>query len=239
MTFLYTGGATARGNAINASLTHGLTINAGDLVVAYVNRNSTNSISADAGGVAWTEALNAAVTSETARHAFYWKIAGSSEPASYGWTFGTADHFQIILKVFTSTTTPLVDAPIIVNRQASTSVNMVCGAANGQTISANAVSLIFGGKDTRSAGGIWATVDNSYTGVLGETDNQDTAGAHRIYLSETTFSGNITFTDPGPSVNDNTYSVHISFVGPEEPSDGLTQPLTTDLTADLTTDLTG
>lgn len=212
MAFSYTGGATARGTSTTASITHGLTINSGDLVVAYINRNDAISIDNDGGGAAWTQAINETPSSETAQHSLFWKVAGASEPSSYSWTLNGNDLYQVILKVFTSSTDAVVDAAATSARGASKSDNMVNEAIDGAVISDDAVSLVFCGKDNRGTGGTWATVDNSYTGVLGETDSQDTCGAHRIYTTGTTFSGSVTFTDPGPSASDNTYGVHISFV---------------------------
>ena len=213
MTFSATGGANSNGSsATTGSITHGLTINSGDLVVAYVHTNATNSISNDAGGAAWTEAVNETPSSETARQACFWKVAGASEPSSYSWTLNATTNYQIIVYVFTSAADAEVDSAAATHRQSSNSQNMACGAANGAVISDDAVSLIFGGKDSRAGTDSWATVDNSYTGVEGVTTNQDTCGAYRIYTTGTTFSGDITFTDPGASASDKTYSVHISFV---------------------------
>ena len=212
MAFSYTGGARSGGDSGTGSITHGLTINEGDLVVAYVNSNDVGAVSADAGGAVFNEALDETPSGQTARHALYWKIAGASEPSSYGFTFGDSAQYQILVKVFTSVTSAAIDATANAVVDASSSQNMVIEAIDSEVISDNALSIIFAGKDNRGAGGTWASADNSYTGVIGQTDDQDAVGAHRIYTTGETFSGSVTITDPGPSANDRTYSVHISFV---------------------------
>lgn len=216
MAFSYTGGNTSNGFSGTPAITHGQTINAGDLVVAYVHINSSSgTITPVAGGAPWTEAINEIPSGETARHAVFWKIAGGAEPASYSWTTPLG-LFRIIIKVFSSAEDAIIDAAATSSITAGASVDMVCDAIDGAVISDNAVSIIFGGKDERTSGD-WATVDSSYTGVLGSSTSQDSAAAHRIYTTGTTFSGSVTFTDHGASTSALTYSVHLSFVEGDPP----------------------
>lgn len=177
-----------------------------------MNRNGTGSISADAGGAVFTEALNASVANETAMHALYWKVANSSEPSAYNFTFGSRDFYQVIIKVFSAEKDVVVDSAVNVHNSSSSHENIVAGAVNGAVISDNAVSVVFAGKDNRRDGRRWTDVNRGYTGVLGKTDNQDTAAAHKIYTAGEEFIGDITFTAPGQSANDKLYSAHISFV---------------------------
>lgn len=209
MAFSYTGGATNGGTGTSASVTHGLTINSGDLVVAYVNSNSTSTMSMNAGGSAWTEAIDELPSGESARQGLWWKIAGSSEPSSYTVTTG-GSNWRIIVKVFSSTTDAVVDAAAVSAYNSTNSTSLVCSAPNGEVISDNAVSVVFGGKDNRATVSTYTTADNSYVGVVGAHANQDCAGCHRIYTTGTTFSGNLTIS--ASSVNDKIYSVHMSFV---------------------------
>ena len=212
MAFTHVESAQNNGTATNGTITLAAAPSSGDLVVAYVNRNGTDSISIDAAGSAWTEVVNEIPSGETGRQAQHWKIAGASESATITWTFGSSDSYQVIVKVFSSLTDAEVDSAINTTRDASKSSNMVVEAVDGAVISDDAVSLVFCGKDTRPVGGTYTTADNSYVSVTGVTDDQDSASAHRIYTTGTTFSGSITINDAGPSTNDNTYSTHMSFV---------------------------
>jgi len=216
--FTYVGGATNGGDpSSSVSVTHGLTINSGDLVVAYANVNGPQTVSIDSGGASWTEALNATVGGETARHALWWKVADGSEPSSYSITLGASDSSRLVVKVFRpGSGTPEVDAAVNAPaRTGSAYRDMVCNAVDGEIISNDAVSVVFGGKDRRVSGGETYTVaDNSYTGAVGNVSDQMAAGAHRIYTTGTTFSGDVRIetADGNDGGNDAVYSVHISFV---------------------------
>ena len=201
------------------------------MIVAYINCNNTGAISNDAGGEPWTNPINEQPSGETARHALFWKLAGASEPSSYSWTLPSSTNFQVLLKVFSTTNPVELDAAANSAKDASATNDMTIEAIDGAVISDNALSVVFGGKDTRAVGGTWAVADNSYVGVIGSTEDQDAAGAHRIYTTGTTFSGPVLITDPGPSPIDATYSVHISFI------EGAAQELT--LTPSTTTPAEG
>lgn len=210
--FAYTGGATNGGNSSTASVTHGQTINSGDLVVAYVHSNSTTAVSPED---TWdAEEVDAQPAGDTARHALYWKIASGSEPSSYSWTVGNAQ-WRVIVKVFTSDTDAEVDAAATTGSYLDLGGDLDIEAIDGEVISDGAVSLVFGGKDNRNATGeAYTTADNSYTGVLGDSGDQVTGGAHRIYVTGTTFSGNVVLdvADGNDNLVDDVHSVHISFV---------------------------
>lgn len=214
MAFSYTGAATNPGSGTSASVTHGQSIGAGDLVVAYVNSNSTTAISADAGtGATWLEAVDEQPSPETARQALYWKIANGTEDSAYSFTVGDAT-WRVIVKVFTSVTDAVVDAAATTGRSGSNTNDLVCIAIDGAVISDNAVSIICGGKDNRSTDDAYVNADNSYVSALGDCEEQAAGMAHRIYTTDgLTFSGNVIIDNGGSdSMNDRTYSVHISFV---------------------------
>lgn len=211
MAWGYTGGATNGGSGATADITHGLTINSGDLVVAYINANASGAVSNDGGGAVWTEAVNETPAGETARQALFWKVAGGSEPASYSWTLSGSAQYRVIVKVFTLSQAPVLDSSASTTT-AATSTSVVVEAIDGATISDDALSIVFGGKDNREGiGNSFTSADNSYVGVLGDSGDQVTAGAHRIYTTGEIFSGNVTISGTS-SINDSTYSSHIAFV---------------------------
>ena len=227
MAFSYVGGANNAGNGSSATITHGLTISSGNLVVAYVNRNDSIAISNDAGGSAWTEAMQETPPSgETASHALFWKIAGASEPSSYSWTLNGTDDYHVIVKVFSSSTDAVVDAAANTTKRNVSESDVVITAADGEVISDDAVSIVFGGKDRSQATINYDTATpTDYVGELGSTAGRVTASAHKIYTTGTTFSGNITLSpSAGSPAADFTYSVHISFV--ESTAGGTTVNLT-------------
>ena len=223
-TFTYTDGATNDGNSGTASTgTHGITINSGDLVVAYVHSNAVAAITPNDSG--WTEAIDErADASETAQHALYWKVAGS-EPTSYTWSVSSSQ-WRVVLKVFTAASTPEVDAAATTEYWSTpTTDKLIMSAIDGEVISDDAVSIVCGGKDNRkSPNEAYTTANNSFVSAVGETTTQITACAHRIFGTGETFSGNVTVetSDGSDSKTDKVYSAHISFVegggGPSTPT---------------------
>jgi hypothetical protein len=194
--------------------THGITISSGDLVVVFINSNSTNAISHGGGeGTAFNEVVDETPSPETARQALYWKIAGASEPSSYTFTAGSAQ-WRCSIKVFASATDAEVDAAANTHRQAGKTAYMDCGAYDGQVISDNAVAIICGGKDNRAATEVYTTADNSYGSVIGDIVNQASSMASRIYTTGETASGSVRVdtADSNDGLSDNVYSCHISFV---------------------------
>lgn len=223
MAWGYTGGATNGGTATSASITHGLTINSGDLVVAYINCNNTGAISNDAGGAAWTNPINEVPSTETSRHAFFWKVAGSSEPATYTWTLPASTQYRVIVKVFTSATDAVQDTAAVTTKDASPVSNLVCEATNGITVADDSLSVVFGGKDNRNPADAYTTANNSYTGVVGDAADQSAGGAHRIFTTGQSLPAAVTISGAVDD-NDFTYSVHMSFV--ESTAGGTTVNLT-------------
>jgi hypothetical protein len=190
---------------------HGFTINEGDLVVCYVHTNDTGSPSPDQAG--WTTALDEVPTSETARQALYWRVAGGSEPTSYTWTISNA-FWHCFIGVFTSDTDAEVDlAATSAITSTNTWTDVRCEAGSGRSVAANAVSFVFGGKDRRGSTEAYTTADNSYTGAAGNVEDQVTAGAYRIWTTGGTDSIiTIDVADADDGQADYVYSIHASFV---------------------------
>lgn len=212
MSFTYAGGATASGTTGPADTgAHGITINSGDLVTVYVGINGTGSLTPDDAG--WNTVIDEIPAGETARHALYWRVAGASEPSNYSWTMGTSAEWRTIIKVFPGSN-PTIDAAINSHIQTSAATKLLCGAYDGQIISDGAVAVIFGGKDNRFTAEAYTLADHSYVSVLGNRLDQYSAGAHRIYVTGETGSGDIQIdvADLNDNRDDFTYSCHMSFV---------------------------
>ena len=193
----------------------------GELVVIYIHSNqSTTEITHGGGeGTAFTRALHEVDPGdETATHAMFWKIAGASEPTD-SYDFSTASQYwRIIMYVFSATGTIVVDSAAAAAISVTQQLYMNMTAQSGKTIATNAVSVVFGGKDTRETvegnSEAYTDADNSYTGVLGNNFQQVTAGAYRIWVTGGSGPTNIRIdtADDDDNKNDVTYSMHISFV---------------------------
>lgn len=226
---------THRGSAFNQGDTsatattgvHGISIQSGDLVVVNVHANNNGSITANQSG--WETALyDSDIASETGHWLALWKVAGGSEPSEYTFDMGTTRDYGCTIQVFQCGSTPEIDRAAKFVR-GSTGSNLNCTAQSGETISAYAVSIIVGGKDTRASTEAYTTADNSYdNGVYGDKDKQITACCHRIDTTGSGFTGPSTVviqpTDGSDDKTDNTYSLHVSFV---EGSGAISQAIAT------------
>ena len=194
---------------------HGISIASGDLVVWFVHSNNTDSFSAVQGtGAAWTELYDAAESTKSNRHGLFWKTANSSEPTQYECSARTSADFRSILYVFSGSGSYAIDASLNSERDLSNSTDMVVSAQDGQVISDDAVAFAFAGKDSRGGSESYTTAGNSFTGVLGATTFQRTAGAYRIYTTGETASGSLVIetADSNDGSASTNLNHHISFV---------------------------
>ncbi len=92
--------ATDSGTGTAVSITHGLTINSGDVIIATINANADAAISDNNGGNAFTEDLEETSIPDTNSYAIYSRVAGASEPLSYNWTLSISQGWSVQLRVF-------------------------------------------------------------------------------------------------------------------------------------------
>jgi hypothetical protein len=104
-----TGSATNVGNSTSPNITHGLTINENDVVIAIIHHNLESvNITDDNGANAFVEAFEENNGSESSSYAIYSRVAGASEPATYQWTLDTSDDWLIQIRVFSGVDTSSV-----------------------------------------------------------------------------------------------------------------------------------
>ena len=100
------------------NITHGLTINAGDVVVAIISvNNNGNTIIDDNGADAFVEQIQEDHPTGTARYAIYSRVAGASEPARYDFSCNDNANRTIVLRVFSGVHADVWDvAPAVAGR---------------------------------------------------------------------------------------------------------------------------
>lgn len=192
-----------------ASLTHGLNITSGDIVIALIHSNNNGATITDTstGGGAWTIAVqDRGESGKTMKYSLYWKIANGSEPADYSWDVGGNTRWSIGLMVFDTENTPTVDASPTFFLESSATNGGECASI---TVAVDSLAVCFAMDDNLNEPS--DTVDNGYTfnitqgGGIGQT----IAGAYKIATSAGA-SGITTFSTMGQSSE--SYSVHMSFV---------------------------
>lgn len=200
------------GQSGTAAVTHGLGINAGDLIVITLNVNGPQTITPVQGtGAPWSTAYNAnAPSPETAQEAIFYKNANSAEPATFECTLGATDNWNMTVQVLRNTNPwafTSVSSGIVLTANAA----LNCSAADGVTMAANSVGIICGGKDNRTGSfQVFDTADQSFTGVVGNAQNQVHGSAHRIFAAGLTLIGNVNLSGQA-NVGDPTYSLYATF----------------------------
>lgn len=112
MALSFVGGATnsaASGTAV--SVTHGLTINSGDLVWAIVHNNGSHTCVDNNGAYSFTEVDDQYMSLPSSSKAHYWRIAGASEPSSYAWTISGSNRWAVAVLVFRPTSGTIQSPP--------------------------------------------------------------------------------------------------------------------------------
>jgi len=94
-----TSGSTGASGAI--TITHGLTISAGDVLIAFVvTKRNAGTMADNNGDYAFTEDYDWLDTTNSQSHAIYSRVAGSSEPSSYAWATAAWWTYCVILLQF-------------------------------------------------------------------------------------------------------------------------------------------
>lgn len=133
------------------SMTHGLTINSGDWILAIVNYNSTGIIVSDNNSGYEFTSVTVNESTSSGRHIFR-RIAGASEPANYDFTLASAQRNASVLLVFRPTTGSV--------------------ATNSFDVTPAAVNV--SNDTTITATGVTATVDDAIQIVVGYIDGTAT-----------------------------------------------------------------
>lgn len=213
MAWSFVGNAGNDGNNNSPSVTHGLSINSGDLVVAFVHSNDDNSnITAVQGtGGAWTaERDDVGVVDETNTYAIFSKEANSSEPATF--TFGTTNSANWSVLVYVARPGAGESWELdVAGGQVVDSTNEPY-VIDGITVSDDAIAFAFLGQDNRSSvsADFDFSVDNSYVGVLEQAGQQFAIGAYRIF-STGGATGDVTFTAADDAGESRAFGEHLAF----------------------------
>lgn len=167
------GNANATGSGTAISVTHGLTILAGDVVVASVHVDSKMIDLADNNGATPTTLARLGFTSDASTFGIYTRLAGASEPAAYAWTASSSQGWSVVVRVFRGIEPSFWDSngSVIANGLSATA------AAPAMTVISNgSAGLMFAYADSSSV--TFSGIDNGY-GVEVEP------GAQRMQASYT------------------------------------------------------
>lgn len=171
MAITYVGGAADSVlSGTSVTVTHGLTINENDVIVAFMHGNNTTPSFTSSGFTTEFEETNPTI--DTSAYGIMYKVAGASEPSSYTFNSGqAADRNQVSLVVFRGINTASVWD---VTPSASTRGNADSGTtatAPAMTITGNNAAGIV--AFMRDSGGTFNSVTNSYTNEVTAAVSQE------------------------------------------------------------------
>lgn len=216
----YVGGYTLGAQSGAPALTHGLSIEEGDSVFCYFNLNGdAQTLTPDDD---WTTKVNEQPGgTETSRQILLHRYATGNDPATYNFTLGGSDYWRAVIKVFRARA-PLQEVnPAATDYRLTSHAWVRVASADGRFVPANSVSVIFGGKDDRGIGEAYTDASDGYGSVLGDTEHQLAAAAHKIYYKSTTIvtaAGyvRIDTADDADGTSARSYSTHIVFAEAED-----------------------
>lgn len=176
MAILETGSASANGDSAAPSITHGLTINSGDVVVIFINSNGTPTCADNNGANPFVEAWDAVGAGTSQAQAVYTRVAGASEPATYSFTLSVGGRWSLICRVFSGVdnTTVWDNAPAV-GRIAGGGAGTTLTAPSMTTLANGAMGLIFCGIDAGT--GTFSGQTNGYITEV-ETGANNPAGSY-------------------------------------------------------------
>ena len=100
MAITETGAASTGGTGTNASITHGLTINSGDVIIVTLHANNNPTRTDNNGANSFTDDFADQGANASHSYTIFSRVAGASEPASYSFTLGSSERWSIVIRVF-------------------------------------------------------------------------------------------------------------------------------------------
>ena len=187
------------------SITHGLSLQAGDVVVAFIHVNwDGTTITDDNGSYAFSEHVNG-VGQATSRVGIFSRVAGSSEPSTYSWTQSAGNNWSIILRVFRGcdTSSPWDVAPSSANSD---------GASSGTTATAPSITTGYDGSLAIAAvfSDSTGTTYSSPTNGFGAEAEESTYRCHANYTKAVASAGAVGSTSITLSASDDWYALQMA-----------------------------
>lgn len=188
-------GAAAAGSGTAVSITHGLTILSGDVVIAMITSNNSGVTIADNNGAnSFTQTIreDQQGSGSSATYGIFSRLAGGSEPASYAFTLGASVAWAIQIRAFRSVHADIFEVtPSTGTRTGSPSDSTSATSADITTTNADSLGIIMAmsdaatgltfsgptngyGNELEQGGGVWPVT--SYTKQIPGTGSVGTVG---------------------------------------------------------------
>jgi hypothetical protein len=174
-----TGSATDVGGGTTASITHGQTIAANDVIVAMIHSNDAgNDVTDNNGAYAFAEEFEETNPGQTSSYAIYYRVAGASEPATYSWNINNDTEWSVQIRIFSGVDTASVwDVSPSVSTRSSAGSGTTATAPTMTTSNDGAMGIIAIFSDSTE------TFSNPTNGYGTEVEPASRAALHRRVIS--------------------------------------------------------
>ena len=190
----HVGSASNEGVGTDVSVTHGISIEQDDVIVALVHVNRRQSIDDNNGNHVFFEEIDEHGM-DTNSYAIYHRVATASEPASYQWRIANGDRWSVTVRVFRNVDVSAIwEVPPTVSTRRSGSGSLATAPAMNIETS-GAMGLLFVVSDTSSQS--FGSPTNGYADEM-EASRQTQAS----YIRDWEINGTTGSTAVGLSSND-------------------------------------
>ncbi len=168
MSILEIGNSKRNGTGGSLSLTHGLSISEGDVVVAYIHLNNSSTVTDNNGANSFTKDAEFDFGGTGYSMAVFTRVAGSSEPPNYAFSYTTSSRWAIVIRVFSGVDTANLWGVV---PNAVTGSGATITSSNVSSLSDNSLALFAVGVD-RSGNTTYSNVSNGFGSEFTENSTQ-------------------------------------------------------------------
>ena len=170
MAIIETGAASTGGTGTSASITHGLNINSGDVIIVTLHANNNPTRTDNNGANSFTDDFADTAVTASSSYTIFSRVAGASEPASYSFTLGSSERWSIVIRVFEGVHSTIYDvAPAAGNKYIrNTDPSPAVDAITTTYDRSLAFFLVMADSETNT----YSSPTNEYTSSVARTSNQ-------------------------------------------------------------------
>lgn len=172
--------ASAYGSAV--SITHGASLQAGDVAIAFLEIDAGKTFADNNGAKPFTQSYSATVEAEDARSDIWYRVCDGGEASEFAWTASGNDDWSATVRVFRGVDSSVWDvAPSTANDGQGNSSTATAPTINILTTGACALLMVGLDASDNSA----TDVTNSFTDLIryGQTTSRNHATAYRMGCS--------------------------------------------------------
>lgn len=164
----------------NPSVTHGLTIMSGDVIVATINANGVaNTVTDNNGGTSFSS-RDFVDNPDSARYYCFDRVCGGSEPSSYAFTLGSSNRWSMVLRQYRGVDSSIWDVAPSNTTEQTGSGDLTANFTSVSSTVSGAMALCLMADDFTPTLTTFSSVDNSFGNVKSEGGQQFQSTADKL-----------------------------------------------------------